>query len=163
MSPWKVPLFIPADYSSPWVDGTRAFEIKAIHDSVDESAGTRTLTLEMTHPGLIWTAIAFDAHVLSWSLDENPPPEHTRHVVKEASFYGMDTYTIDMVIKLPGTLLVNYIGVEEAGMWPGKQKEKHLGGKAMEMFEQMDGWLQKEYQGTIDALLLGCVAGVTSI
>jgi hypothetical protein len=46
--------------------------------------------------------IAFDAHVLEWNLDDNPPKEYVRRRVKEASFYGKDTWNLDLVLKLDG-------------------------------------------------------------
>ncbi|KAG6846352.1 hypothetical protein H0H93_014504, partial [Arthromyces matolae] len=113
--------------------------------------------------------VAFDAHVLRWNLDDNPPDEYARHRVKEASFYGKDTWTIDLVLKLDdadnpdGTLLVNFVGLEEKGMWPGKKSIKEEGGVTMRLFEQFDAWIEKESEGTIDAMLLGCVAGVVRI
>ena len=167
-------------YVSPWVK-EQAFVVSAVNDVRDLVAGTRSLTIKVDHPGLIWTsacflfpistlrllidylsAIAFDAHVLKWSLDDSPPNEHARHHVKEASFYGTDTYTFDMVIKLtdgdPG-LSVNFIGVQEKGMWPGKKSVKAEGGFAMRLFEEFDSWLEVKTGGTVDALLMGCVAG----
>jgi len=154
------------------------------------------------HPGLIWTVIAFDAHVLAWNLDGNPPNEYTRHHVKEASYYGSDTWTLDLVVKLPqetqegeggeakGLMLVNFIGIEEEGMWPGKKRiydtwveskaassYKDPGnaeeeaeqkpnstvkepGLALKLFSTLDAWAEKEMKGQVDMLLIGCVAGV---
>ena len=167
-------------YVSPWVK-EQAFVVSAVNDVKDLVAGTRSLTIKVDHPGLIWTsasflfsilrnstkrlppsAIAFDAHVLKWSLDDSPPNEHARHHVKEASFYGTDTYTFDMVIKLTdgdSGLSVNFIGVQEKGMWPGKKSVKAEGGLAMRLFEEFDSWLDVKMGGTVDALLMGCVAG----
>ena len=70
-----------------------SFAVTAVNDEVDAAAGTRKLTLKVTHPGIIWTAVAFDAHVLKWDLDDNPPDEYARHHIKEGSFYGHDTWT----------------------------------------------------------------------
>lgn len=162
LTPYKVPLAVEPGYVSPWVK-EQAFVVSAVNDVKDLVAGTRSLTIKVDHPGLIWTTIAFDAHVLKWSLDNSPPDEHARHHVKEASFYGTDTYTFDMVIKLtdandPG-LSVNFIGVQEKGMWPGKKSVKAEGGLAMRLFEEFDNWLEVKTGGTVDALLMGCVAG----
>jgi hypothetical protein len=113
--------------------------------------------------------VAFDAHVLKWTLDDNPPNEHVRHHIKEGSFYGTDTWTVDLVIKhtpsSPG-LRVNYVGIQEKGMWPGKKSEKDTEGGhrlAMALFEELDDWLDKKTRGTVDALLLGCVGGVSVV
>jgi hypothetical protein len=56
MSPYKVPLPIESGFVSPFAKGgERAFRIEAVNNTVDVLAGTRSLTLEITHPGLIWT------------------------------------------------------------------------------------------------------------
>jgi len=117
------------------------------------------------------TVIAFDAHVLKWNLDDNPPDEYVRHHVKEASFYGVDTWTLDLVVKLnhngdgydDGALQINFIGIQEKGMWPGKKAVKAQGGVAMQLFEELDEWVEKRTGGTVDATLLGCVGGVVSV
>ena len=55
MSPYKIPLPIEPGFVSPFATGERAFRVEAVNDTVDLLAGTRSLTLEITHPGLIWT------------------------------------------------------------------------------------------------------------
>jgi hypothetical protein len=109
--------------------------------------------------------IAFDAHVLKWTLDDSPPDEFARHHIKEASFYGEDTWSVDLTLKLPltGLLKVDYIGIGEKRMWPAKKSEKAGGGRAMILFEEFDRYLEKTTGGTVDALLLGCVGGETLI
>lgn len=118
---------------------------------------------------LFHPVIAFDAHVLKWTLDDSPPDELARHHIKEASFYGTDTWTVDLVIKYssssPG-ITVNYIGIQEKGMWPAKAREKDTEGGhqlAMGLFEEFDEWLDNKTGGTVDALLLGCVGGITVV
>ena len=123
-----------------------------------------------------WLVIAFDAHVLNWNLDDNPPKEYVRHHVKEASFYGQNTWHLDLVLKLDlvdgsgsdggerqGELQINFIGIQEKGMWPGKKAVKAEGGVAMRLFEELDEWIEKRTGGTVDTMLLGCVAGVVSV
>ncbi|EJC99693.1 uncharacterized protein FOMMEDRAFT_160118 [Fomitiporia mediterranea MF3/22] len=166
LSPYEVAL---DSYVSSYADGR--FSVKAVNDIVNKEAGTRSLTLVVSHPGIIWTTIAFDAHVLSWSLDDSPPTEHARHFVKEASFYGEDTWSLDLVINLhdpesqqkPGALQVNFVGVKETAMWPGKAKEKEQGGPAMQVFEELDAWLEKHTGDSVDVTLLGCVGGVAIV
>lgn len=89
--------------------------------------------------------------------------------MKEASFYGKDTWSIDLVVKLgaggnaDGALVVNFIGLQEKGMWPGKMAVKEEGGVAMKLFEELDAWIDKKTGGTVDPLLLGCVAGIMTV
>ena len=118
---------------------------------------------------MLSTAIAFDAHVLSWSLDDSPPTEHARHFVKEASFYGEDKWSLDLVIHLHegdtsgGKLQVNFVGAKETAMWPGKAKEKEKGGHAMIVFEELDAWLKERTGDAVDVTMLGCVGGVATV
>ena len=110
--------------------------------------------------------IAFDAHVLSWQLDKNPVPYFARHHIKEASFYGVDRWTLDLVINATTkgerpSLKIDYQGIQEKGMWPGKQAERE--GPAMDLFEKLDAWLDERPGVAFDALLLGCVFGVVTI
>ncbi|KAJ8519321.1 hypothetical protein ONZ45_g3731 [Pleurotus djamor] len=176
LTPYKVDLAIDPQYVSPWASGNQ-FTVQAVNDVVNLAEGTRSLTLKIYHPGVIWTVVAFDAHVLRWTLDGNPPDEYARHHIKEASFYGIDTWSVDLVIKIPtaaslsssssssspyypppredGTLKVDFIGIQEKGMWPGKKSVKAQGGAAMVLFEELDGWLEKETGGRVDATLLG--------
>ena len=114
-----MPLLVNPDYVSPWV-GERAFTVTSVDHTENLLPGTRNLTIMVSHPELIWTDIAFDAHVLEWSLDDNPPDEFARHRIKEASFYGHDTYSFDLVVKVPpplpgaaaaGGIHVNFVGL----------------------------------------------------
>ncbi|KAJ3517001.1 hypothetical protein NLJ89_g779 [Agrocybe chaxingu] len=160
LSPYKVPLAVDPSYVSPWVNG-QSFLVTGTDHGESLIPGTRNLTVTISHPGLIWTTIAFDAHVLQWSLDDNPPDEYARHHIKEASFYGTDTASFDMVVKVPpGSdsnegILVNFMALQEKGMWPAKRAVKAQGGAAMHLFEKLDAWLDRRTGGTVDALLMG--------
>ncbi|KAI0057402.1 hypothetical protein BV25DRAFT_1812524 [Artomyces pyxidatus] len=166
MSPYKVPLPIEPGYVSPFSFGQGEFKVESINNQFDAAAGTRSLTLQITHPGVIWTVVAFDAHVLQWTLDDAPPDEFTRHHIKEASFFGIDTWSMDMVIKVPeggGPLKINFMGMQEGAMWPGKAAAKAQGGHAMVLFEKLDAWLDQRTGGRVDAMLVGSVGGVVSV
>ena len=102
-------------------------------------------------------------------MDNNPPDELARHHIKEGSFYQQDSWSVDLVIKIPqreswsttdGIIRVDFVGIHEKAMWPGKKAEKEEGGRAMILFEEFDEWLQTEMGGKIDGTLLGCVGGV---
>ena len=110
--------------------------------------------------------------MIEWTLDKNPPDEYARHHVKEASFYGVDTWSIDLVYKLPHStsdspsshlLKVHFSGIKEKAMWPGKKGEKDKGGRAMALFEDLDEYVETKFGGTVDVLLLGCLGGVVTI
>lgn len=111
--------------------------------------------------------IAFNAHVLEWTLDNNPPSEFARHHIKEASFYGTDSWTVTMTIKQPQSsdeegagpgLKIDFTGIHERRMWPAKKAESD-GSRAMKLFEKLDRWIEERTEGTVDAMLVGCVRG----
>lgn len=66
-------------------------------------------------------------------------------------------------------LKINFIGVQEKAMWPGKQKalaktsRQEPGGLALALFAEIDAWLEKRTGGCIDATMLGAVAGVVVV
>ncbi|KAJ6577643.1 hypothetical protein B0H19DRAFT_1120767 [Mycena capillaripes] len=167
LSPYKVELPVDPGYVSPWNAPGTGFSLTTVNDVMDLAAGTRSFTLQVNHPGLIWTVIAFDAHVLKWNLDNNPPAEYVRHHVKEASFYKADMWSLELVVKLPEdgnpAIFFNFVGLQENAMWPGKKAVKAQGGPAMKLFENLDAWLEEKKGGTVDATLLGCVAGTAVV
>jgi hypothetical protein len=114
--------------------------------------------------------IAFDAHVLRWTLDDDPPDGYARHHIKEASFFGVDRWSIDLVLQ--GTaavepLTVNFMGIDESAMWPAKKKKGNVeagnGHATMDLFERLDGWLTRETHGKVDAMLLATIGGVVRV
>lgn len=164
LTPYTVPIEAPKGYLSPWAG---SFRISTEKDVWHPSNNSRSLTLIMDHPGLIWTVIAFDAHVLSWSLDNSPPPYYTRHHVKEASFYGVDRWTADLVVNatVPDekpVLRIDFQGVQERGMWPGKKTDGQ-GLLSMELFKELDHWLENRTGGAYDTLMMGIVAGTVAV
>lgn len=163
---YKVDLPLKPAYLEP---PTYDFTVMARNETIDEVAGTRKFTLEVKHPNIIWTVVAFDAHVLEWSIDDSPPNEFARHHIREGSFYGHDTWLADFVFKLPHTynatnknaqIKFNFVGVHEQAMWPGKEAEKELGGRGMKVLEDFDAWVSREKGSAFDTTLLGCVGGV---
>jgi hypothetical protein len=112
--------------------------------------------------------IAFDAHVIQWTLDDAPPNERTRHHIKEASYFGVDRWSVDLVLTGNAPLTVNFIGIDEAAMWPAKKAAAEARGtreghSAMALFEHLDGWLTRETHGRVDAMLLATVGGIVTI
>ena len=59
-------------------------------------------------------------------------------------------------------LQVNFVGICEKAMWPGKQAEKE-GSEPMRLFERLDAFLAEHMGGAVDATLIGCIGGVVVI
>jgi hypothetical protein len=127
------------------------------------------------------TVLAFDAHVISWSIDDNPPDYYARHHIKEASFYGDDTWTVQMTVIIkpdrstqPGSqerlnddkLEFAFSGLVEKSVWPAKkwewEKEKTRSAEsgegyhnvAMDLFEKIANWGDVETEGSVDIFMM---------
>ncbi|CBQ69193.1 conserved hypothetical protein [Sporisorium reilianum SRZ2] len=111
LTPYKFQLPAPpasagfsTKYAAPAPEG-KHFTVKATNEVVDLQAGTRSLTLEMHHPGIIWSVVAFDAEILSWNLPSAPPQGHQRHHLKSVARHGIYTWSVDLVLRLPAHAL----------------------------------------------------------
>lgn len=105
LTPYKFQLPTPASssfhtkYASPAPEANH-FTVKATNEVLDLEAGTRSLTLEMSHPGVIWSVVAFDAEILSWNLPSAPPTGFQRHHLKSVARHGIYTWSIDLTLRL---------------------------------------------------------------
>lgn len=75
----KIPL--PDSFASV-VKWKSIFTVQAIESSLNSVKQTRRLTLQIDHPGIIWTVIAFTANVIEWDLPQKPPRGSQRHHIK---------------------------------------------------------------------------------
>jgi hypothetical protein len=64
LSPYKVPLTVDEGYVSPWASD-QSFSVSAIDHFRDSEAGTRSLTLEIKHPGIIWSGMTLCSYTKS--------------------------------------------------------------------------------------------------
>ncbi|KAL1706111.1 hypothetical protein EV121DRAFT_202026 [Schizophyllum commune] len=169
LSPYAVTMDVADGYVSPWVKADApVFYARAIRDERDEAKGTRALTLEMYHPGLIWSVIAFDAEVLSWDLDNDPPAGRTRHHIKEASFHGVDRWEVELVVRDEGDIVIDYVGMQEDGIWPARKARFEMKGGAdsplpLRVFDALDTYIIERTAGAVDAMFLGCVSATFTV
>ncbi|CDR98784.1 uncharacterized protein SPSC_00911 [Sporisorium scitamineum] len=105
LTPYKFQLPSPptgfsTKYAAPAAEANH-FTVKATDEVIDLEAATRSLTLEMNHPGVIWSVVAFDAEILSWNLPSAPPEGYQRHHLKSVARHGIYTWSVDLVLRLP--------------------------------------------------------------
>ncbi|EST09337.1 Peptidase M28 [Kalmanozyma brasiliensis GHG001] len=103
LTPYKFQLPTPASYRTRYAapaPESNHFTVKAVNEVLDVEAGTRSLTLEMTHPGVIWSVVAFDAEILSWNLPSAPPAGYQRHHLKSVARHGIYTWSVDLTLRL---------------------------------------------------------------
>ncbi|KAG8893391.1 hypothetical protein FRB99_001981, partial [Tulasnella sp. 403] len=155
LTPYKIPLPPAFGYQSPFVS---SFTVKSVDDIYNYRTNTRSLKLVIKHPGVIWTALAFDAHVLNWSIDSPPEPRFTRHHIKQASFYGVNEWELHLTIAVPSgrpeKVRFDFMGIMEKGSWPGKKHDPQ-DGPAMMLFEDLDAYVRQHTGDAVDLMLLG--------
>ncbi|SNX83965.1 uncharacterized protein MEPE_02673 [Melanopsichium pennsylvanicum] len=93
------PTWFSTKYAAP-AGEAKHFTVRATNEVLDLEAGTRSLTLEMAHPGIIWSVVAFDAEIVSWNLPSEPPSGFQRHHLKSVARHGIYTWSVELTIKL---------------------------------------------------------------
>ncbi|KAN0062740.1 hypothetical protein ACQY0O_004935 [Thecaphora frezii] len=91
-------------YAAP-APASQHFTVRAVAEEIDFERSTRRVTLEIQHPGIIWSVIAFDADVLEWNLPSAPPSGRQRHHIKEVSRYGLERWSVDLLLRLDAEAL----------------------------------------------------------
>jgi hypothetical protein len=77
-------------------------EVKLHNDRYDPETGIRSFSIVCLSPTYTWTVIAFDGHVVDWSIaDELPLSASSHYVVRHVSGYGNDGWTMDLSVKVP--------------------------------------------------------------
>lgn len=77
-------------------------EVKIHNDSYNPKTGIRSFSILCLSPTYTWTVIAFDGHVVDWSIeDEEPLDVPSHYVVRHVSGYGNDGWTMDISVKVP--------------------------------------------------------------
>lgn len=82
--------------TSRWAD----FRVTCDELHFDAANATREMRLRMTHPGLAWSTLSFDAEILDWDFPAPPPAGHRRHHLKDVSRLGADVFEMRVVQKL---------------------------------------------------------------
>ncbi|KAK4057683.1 hypothetical protein OIO90_001331 [Microbotryomycetes sp. JL221] len=183
LTTYKVPLpHAEATYQSPFKN---SFTVKATRSVLNSIKRTRTLDIEMQHPGIIWPVVAFNGDVISWDLPKPPARGHIRHHVKSVAAYGVDLFKLSVVFELTaeefdaairenqrdknqrgdvnardrqlGRIKVDFSGLDATGMYPASSWHAESSTKpGMRFFEQFEKRLPDE----VDSMLLSAVAGV---
>jgi len=184
LTTYKIPL--PQEsvqaYTSPWVD---TFTLSTAYDTLNAITRSRSLELVLSHPGIVWSVLAFDAHVLSWDLSEAPEQTRMRHHVKSVAGFGVSEFKLKLVIKLEddefhaaqrnaqrrkgqrsdegkeederlGGLKVEYSGLDRTGMWPASERHHD---PSLEHKPGMDFFkvFEQRLPDYVDAMLLSAV------
>ncbi|KAI8140930.1 hypothetical protein BJV82DRAFT_621619 [Fennellomyces sp. T-0311] len=72
------------------------------NDKYDAATGIRSFSIVSVSPTYTWTVIAFDGHVVDWSITDSAPLDHSTHyVIRHVVGYGNDAWKLDLSVKVP--------------------------------------------------------------
>ena len=132
----------------------------ASSETLQDGSSLIHVSIQVDHPGLIWTVVSFDADIVSWSL---PTPEVglKRHHIRQVAVHGTWSHTLEMTVKLqagaPRELMLDFVGVDELGVWPAKAKNpRSLERESIRLFKRLE---QEGVSMTSDLCSNGVVAG----
>ena len=174
---------LPASYVLPYAS---TFTVTAVESTLNAVTRTRHLTLEINHPGIIWTVIAFEGDVREWDMSHQPPRGRRLHRIKEVSAYGQDRWQLRLVLQLDEAQFgaAQRINQRRKGQRPddtvGEGRDAELAGLRVQFsgLEEAGHWRRdgpatpardftKRFDaalpGYVDAMLLTAVAGVATV
>ncbi|KAI8330916.1 hypothetical protein BD560DRAFT_416096 [Blakeslea trispora] len=137
-------------------------EVKVVNDHYNPDTGIRSLSLICLSPTYTWTVIAFDGHVVDWSIrDEEPLADPSRYVVRHVSGYGNDGWTLDLSLKVPEEERVlaetgdwkvqfEFTALEKEG-FAGKGEERMIGnvGILSAVQQSLPVWISPTWLSTV--------------
>lgn len=128
ITPWKFRLPSAASDADAAMSSSSSpeknFHVRSHSEEVDINARTRKVTLEIYHPDIIWSVIAFDAEILEWDLPSTPPKGHRRHHIKEVSRYGSDTWSVKLTLRIQESEVDDFIQRRVVESESAGQKER---------------------------------------
>ncbi|GAB5585290.1 hypothetical protein Unana1_00190 [Umbelopsis nana] len=138
--------------------------VKAFDSHYDHSTGIRSFSIASIAPTFTWTVISFDAHVISWSIGDTKPMNHTSHyVVRHVGGYGSDGWRLDLQVLVPEhirrqgedaartwTMRAEFTALEKEG-FADRGEERLIGGVGMlaEVRRLLPIWTSTTWFGTV--------------
>lgn len=163
---WKFPIAPPpSDFAFPQL-GVQHTEL----DAIGGEDGVRRLQFQFDFTNLVWPVLAFEADVVSWSFDFDPPKGLRRHHLKIVA--SIDQPTVDFEIDIrtqrtddgtPKTLDIHYSALDLNQMVPGTASRLGPDMPASVFLMDADKWASGKWNDSLDFVMCGTVAGIISI
>ncbi len=75
-------------------------EIKIEHTREKTDEGHTRIHIKTEHAGLVWPALSFDADLVDWSFDFEPPHGRKRHHIKAAASVDEHVMELELIMRL---------------------------------------------------------------
>lgn len=162
---WKFPISPPSsDFTFP--------QPGLQHTELDHSNGIRRLKLRFDFTGLVWPVLAFEADVVGWSFDFDPPKGRRRHHLKIVASIDQPIVDFELDIRTPNTttgkeggkaLNIHYSALDLNQMVPGTASRLGPDMPASVFLMDADKWASEKWHDSLDFVMCGTVAGILTI
>lgn len=134
---------------------------------VSRADGIRLLNLVLDLSGLVIPTLAFEADIVGWSFDFEPPRGKKMHRLKIAATIDDPIVEVELAVR-EGTgkgdkIDVYWSGIDVNQMVPGTAYEYGLDMPGSKMLIDLGNWAEKRWKGSVDLARFASVTGVISV
>ncbi|KAL1916411.1 uncharacterized protein VTP21DRAFT_5602 [Calcarisporiella thermophila] len=126
-------------------------DLRADNVTYDPVTRTRSLTILCHFPSYTWNVIAFDAHVVDWSINTPPYSRSHHYVIRHAGGHGYNSWRMDLTYKSERNekLRFHFTALEREGF--EKNEERPVRGVKVlgQVKEIVPEWVTGSYLGTL--------------
>jgi hypothetical protein len=141
-----------------------------------DGTGVRRLKFKFDFTGLVWPVLAFEAEVVDWSFNFPPPKGLKRHHLKIVA--SIDTPIVDFELDIrtgrgsemgigveqgQERLDIHYSALDLNQMVPGTAGRRGPDMPMSRFLTEVDNWAEEKWNGGLDFVMCGTVAGVVTI
>jgi hypothetical protein len=155
---WQFPLAPPpsaADFTFP--------KPTIEHTELESLNGIRRLKFKFDFTGLVWPVLAFEAEVVNWSFDFPPPTEKKRHHLKIVASIDEPIVHFEMDVRTTRPIEIHYSALDLNQMVPGTASRRGPDMPMSKFLIEFDEWANEKWEGSLDIVCCGTVAGVVTI
>lgn len=133
------------------------------HTELESINGIRRLKLRFDFTGLVWPVLAFEAEVVGWSFDFDPPTAHKRHHLKIVASIDQPIVDFELDVRTREPLKLHYSALDLNQMVPGTAGRRGPDMPASVFLMDADQWASEKWNDSLDFVMCGTVAGVIEV
>lgn len=156
---WRFPIASTAEAASftfpkPIIQHT---ELESLGD------GIRRLKFKFDFTGLVWPVLAFEAEVVGWSFSFEPPKEKKRHHLKIVVSVDEPIVDFELDVRTNDPIEIHYSALDLNQMVPGTASRRGPDMPMSKFLTEVDQWASEKWEGSLDFVMCGTVAGIETI
>lgn len=133
------------------------------HTELASTNGVRHLSFKFDFTGLVWPVLAFEAEVVNWSFDFDPPKEKKRHHLKIVASIDEPIVHFEMDVRTEEPIEIHYSALDLNQMVPGTASRRGPDMPMSKFLIEFDEWANEKWNGSLDIVCCGTIAGIVTI